>query len=316
MYLVRLSYMSAHPIRTIRLAARAPFLDYPHLNRRIMKNKKLAKKPAKKAAKKSPARKQPKPQERTTKAEIIVHIDQSPHVPTVTDLAEPMRDGKKLTIPKTWLSEGQLLRMLQRTPREQVYRRKGRGKDEFDYVTGSYCVKWLNFVFGWNWDWEVTSHGTNKAETQIWALGKLTVRGTHPGQIIVKTAFGRSEVKQLKTGGDLDYGNDLKAASTDAMKKAASLLGFASDIYGKADYKMESGQDALPPADPRPVGAAQVSPEEPSVQLGAPKICTADVGHGAVHGIEISEQEADFSLRMFGKELCRAHQNQIKPRGR
>ena len=279
---------------------------------------KAVKKPAKKSSavtsKKTP-RKQPIAQVRTAKAEIVVRVEQAPLVPTVTDLAEPMREGKKLTIPKTWLSEGQLIKMLQRTPREQVYRRKGRGKDEFDYVTGSYCIKWLNFVFGWNWDWEVTSHGTNKPGTQIWALGRLTVRGTQPGQVIVKSGFGRSEVKQLKAGGDLDYGNDLKAASTDAMKKAASLLGFASDVYGKADYQAETGRAPLPPADPRP-SVAQVSPEEPSVQLGDPKRCMADIGRGKIHGIEISEQEADFSMRMFGNELCREHQNQIKPRGK
>lgn len=287
-----------------------------------MATKKLAKKSVKKTEKKSPKRthsaqattkrKQPKEQARPARTEIVVRVEQAPLIPTVTDLAEPMRDGKKLTIPKTWLSESQLVRMLQRTPRDQVYRRKGKGSQDFDYVTGSYCTKWLNFVFGWNWDWEITSHGTNKAGTQVWALGKLTVRGSQAGQVIVKTGFGRSEVKQLKAGGDVDYGNDLKAASTDALKKAASLLGFASDIYGKADYKAESGNDALPPIDSRPSMPSQVSPEEPSVQLGAPKKCTADVGRGKMHGIEISEQEAEFSLRMFGKELCRAHQDQIK----
>lgn len=275
--------------------------------------KKVARKSSRSAVT-SKARKAPREQVRSAKTEIVVRVEssQAPLVPTVTDLAEPMKDGKKMTLQPTWLVENQLLKMLQRTPREQVYRRKGRGRDEFDYVTGSYCTKWLNFVFGWNWDWEITSHGTNKAGTQVWALGRLTVRGNKLGQVIVKTGFGRSEVKQLKAGGDLDYGNDLKAASTDAMKKAASLLGFASDIYGKADYKEESGKDPLPPADPRPSVAAQVSPEEPSVQLGAPKKCTADVARGKMHGIEISEQEAEFSLRMFGKELCREHQNAVK----
>ena len=35
----------------------------------------------------------------------------------------------------------------------------------------------------------------------------------------------------------LDYGNDLKAATTDALKKCASELGIASDIYGANEFK-------------------------------------------------------------------------------
>ena len=251
-------------------------------------------------------RKQPRPQAKPVKSqELIIRVDTTPQVPTVTDLAEPMKDGVKLTMQPTWIGENQLLKMLQRTPREQVYRRKGRGKDTFDYVTGTYCIKWLNFVFGWNWDFEVIEHGTNTKGTQVWALGKLTVRGNKAGQVITKTGFGRSDVKQLReSGGDLDYGNDLKAASTDAMKKAASLLGFASDIYGKMDYKQESGRDALPPADPQQRGPA-VSHEEPVIQI-QDKVCLETVGKG-VCGVDITNQEAEYSMRMTGQELCRNH---------
>ncbi len=262
-----------------------------------MKNKKVTKK----------VRKMPKAS-KSVKHEIVVHVDTSPVIPTVTDLAEPMKDGKKITLQKTWIGENQLLKMLQRTPREQVYRRKGRGKDTFDYVTGSYCIKWLNFVFGWNWDFEIVQHGHEGG--QVWALGKLTVRGNQPGQVIVKTGFGRADVKQ-SNGKDMDYGNDLKAASTDAMKKAASLLGFASDIYGKADYKAESGQEPLPAQSPRG-GAftpAQRSPEEPSIQQGAPvfedHVCQTLAKGGC--GADLTKAEAEYSKRMFGRELCKNH---------
>lgn len=269
----------------------------------------MAKKIIKKSHRKVVAKKRVRkiPPVRTAKTEIVLRVEQAPLIPTVTDLAEPMKDGKHMTLQPTWISENQLLRMLQRTPREQVYRRPGRGKDVFDYVTGSYCTKWLNFVFGWNWDFEVVQHGHEAG--QVWALGKLTVRGNKPGQIIVKTGFGRADVKQLKAGGNLDYGNDLKAASTDAMKKAASLLGFASDIYGKADYKAESGQTPLPPADPRPSQGKVY--EEPSVQQGAPlppfedHICQTLSKGGC--GVDLTKAEAEYSKRMYGRELCKEH---------
>ena len=276
--------------------------------KKLAKGKKSA---VKKSAKKQPAkvaRKQPKPQQRPARTEIVVRVEQTPLIPTITDLVEPMKDGKKMTLQATWMSENQLLKMMQRTPREQVYRRPGKGKEVFDYVTGSYCTKWLNFVFGWNWDFEVTQHG--KEGNQVWALGRLTVRGNKPGQVIVKTGFGRSDVKQKRdSGGNLDYGNDLKAASTDAMKKAASLLGFASDIYGKADYKAESGHDPLPPADPRPSQGKVY--EEPSVQVGTPQVPFEDhvcqtLARGGC-GADLTKAEAEFSKRMYGRELCRSH---------
>lgn len=273
------------------------------------KKKAIAKVVKKQAAKKAASR--------PIKAEIVVRVDTTPQVPTETALAEPMTtDGTKaLTVRKSWISENQLHRMLQRTPKENVYRRKGKGNQEFDYVTGSYCIKWLNYIFAWDWDFEVTEHG--QAGDHVWALGKLTVRGEKPGQVIVKTAFGRSEVKFLtegqganrkKTDKYVDYGNDLKAASTDAMKKAASLLGFASDIYGKSDYKAETGKAPLPA--PRPP-QEQIHPTEGAViDYSQPQFtCMEVMGNGKVHGVSISQEQAQTSLKRTGAELCKAHES-------
>lgn len=246
----------------------------------------------------------------------MVRVDSTPVIPTTTDLAEPVRDGKKLTIPKTWMSERQLTFMLQRTPKEQVYRRKGKGGQTFDYVTGSYITKALNYAFAWNWDFEIVEHG--KEQDHVWVLGRLTVRGTKPGETITKTQFGRSDVKQLKSGGNVDYGNDLKAAATDAMKKCASMLGFASDIYGKGDYKAESGQEPIPSNTPRL--AVPTSPqahyEEPAVQMGQKSPAASEpmfedhicqyLGRGGC-GRDLTKAEAEYSKRVYGRELCKEH---------
>lgn len=247
----------------------------------------------------------------------MIRVDTTPVVPSVSDLAQPLTsDGKNLTVRKSWLSENQLHRMLQRTPREQVYRRKGKGGQTFDYVTGSYCIKWLNFIFAWDWDFEVVEHGQEK--DHVWALGKLTVRGEKAGQSITKTQFGRSDVKQLKAGGNVDYGNDLKAAGTDAMKKCASMLGFASDIYGKADYKAESGQEPRPelgPVQPNIVDRHYAAHAEPVIQIGTPKgigetgivdyVCQSLAKGGC--GKDLTKAEAEYSKRLYGRELCKDH---------
>ena len=48
----------------------------------------------------------------------------------------------------------------------------------------------------------------------------------------------QTEVKYKKnTKIPLDIGNDFKAAATDALKKCASELGIASDIYGKNEFR-------------------------------------------------------------------------------
>ena len=240
------------------------------------------------------------------KHEVVVKIQQSKvesliPTPTVQELSEPMRDGRKLTIPKTWLSENQLTFLLQKTPRQHIYKRKGRGGKMFDYVIGSYVQKALNYAFGWAWDFEVVEHG--KESNHVWVLGKLTVYGTKEGQKISKTQFGRSDVKQLREGGNVDYGNDLKAAATDSLKKCASLLGIASDVYGKADYLQETG---VVPADIAPsTPVAPVVAHVPSENL----VC-----HGATKagcGNDITEAEYQYSTKLYQKPLCKDCQKLI-----
>jgi hypothetical protein len=46
----------------------------------------------------------------------------------------------------------------------------------------------------------------------------------------------------------LDYANDLKAAATDALKKCASEIGIANDIYGKNEFREISSETPTPKA--------------------------------------------------------------------
>lgn len=269
----------------------------------------MEKKSKKKVAKKAATR--------SIKHEIVVRVapQEILPVPSSQELAEPMRDGKKLTIPSTWISSPQLVKILQVTPKAHVYKRKGRGGQMFDYVTGSYVTKALNYIFGWNWDFEVVEHGVQG--DQIWVKGKLTVRGNKPGEMIVKTQFGRADIKFMKgTNKHVDFGNDLKAASTDAMKKCASMLGIASDIYGKADYKQETDRE---PTD-LPVASNLLNkPKEMASKdthyapADGTYHCKSSKGTGCPYGTaEISKQEYDYSMKLYKKPLCRECQKDIK----
>lgn len=159
--------------------------------------------------------------------------------------------GKKT---KPVLYTEQLIHIMQKTPKEHIYTRPAKGGGVWDYVTGVYVKKVLNYVFAWNWDFEVKEKGIEG--DLVWVLGRLTVR-TKTGATIVKEQFGRADLKKKKDGtGYVDYGNDLKAATTDALKKCASELGIASDVYGKNEFREIKYQDlaelTIPPKPTKP----------------------------------------------------------------
>jgi hypothetical protein len=142
------------------------------------------------------------------------------------------------------LNADQLVFLMQKTRSDNTYTRPAKGGGNWTYVTGSYIKKVLNLMFGWDWDFEIIEHKFDLQIKQAYVLGKLTVRTG--GREIKKMQFGRVEIKfknewkdGVKTASNipLDIGNDLKAASTDCLKKCASELGIASDIYAPNEFK-------------------------------------------------------------------------------
>lgn len=202
------------------------------------------------------------------------------------------KGGLMLNPAQSPLTSKQLLYVLQKTPKGHIYTRKGKGGSQWDYVTGIYVKKVLNYVFGWMWDFEVVEHG--REDDQVWVLGKLTIN-TNKGKI-VKTQFGRADLKFWKNSKkSLDYGNDLKAATTDALKKCASELGIASDIYGQEEFKEIDATGGIvnkPSASPK--NSVASSPELKCVRCKA----------------KITKAEADYSKRIYKSILCRECQKQ------
>ncbi len=239
---------------------------------------------------------------------VLIQIEQKPVTIREQDLL-PEKDGGKYMIPKTWLSEKQVIRMVQKTPPQHVYKRPAKGGGEWSYVTGNYVEKVLNFTFGWNWDFEIVE--TKEKYGQVISLGKLTVKNDK-GQGITKMQAGRADIKFRKgTKEPLDYGNDEKAANTDALKKCASLLGIASDIYGKMEYKAEVGTEVAqtPVNAPKAILAPQIIP---AMAVSMPD-CLGLLGKGCPFGSSITRQEEEYSLKIYKKALCRQCQDEAKP---
>lgn len=164
-------------------------------------------------------------------------------------------DLSQVTRTKSVLNQNQIQKLWNSTPKKWKYKRPAKGGGEWDYVRVSYVRKVLDSVFGFDWDFDVD---TSLAEA--FEVAKLTkmcvVKGTLTARVvddsgrireIKKTQFGRAEVKMKKgTTDPMDFGNDMKSAVSDCLKKCASLFGVASDVY-EADEFIEitiSGSDA------------------------------------------------------------------------
>ena len=124
----------------------------------------------------------------------------------------------------------------EKTPKDAIYKRQGRGNMNFDYVQGWWMIKQLNALFSRHWSWRIEKEEVG--QSQVWVRGILTVR-IGPGEdgLVSKEAYGGADIKHFgggnsKGGQVIDIADDLKAASTDALKKAASMIGIAADIYG------------------------------------------------------------------------------------
>lgn len=168
------------------------------------------------------------------------------------------RASKDILIKKdTALTTKQLQNFYKATPSDKILERPAKGGGVWKYVSGSYVKQTLNSMFGAEWTFNIeTTVGEAFEVAKI--TGQCVVKGilTVPigGKLISKTQFGRCDVK-FKTEYDnikkvkvpaineytgqkepLDFGNDMKGAGTDALKKCANELGLFMDVYSKDDF--------------------------------------------------------------------------------
>ncbi len=129
-----------------------------------------------------------------------------------------------------YLNKAQLDFISQKTPAKYIKSRPGPGGISLSYVEVGYVINMLNEVFGWDWDFQILDQQVGK--TQVWVRGELTVRAKN--HRIVKGQYGGAAIKINRTSGEpVSVADDLKAAASDCLKKCASMLGIAGDIYWK-----------------------------------------------------------------------------------
>ena len=117
-----------------------------------------------------------------------------------------------------------------------------RGGVEMKYVSGEQVVTRLNEVLGvGGWSFRVLGHDIHSEADEAWALGELMAEIGE--RTVVRQQFGSQKVRRSRsTGAPLDLGFDLKGASTDAMKKCASLLGVGLYLSRKEPARPSNGR--------------------------------------------------------------------------
>jgi hypothetical protein len=159
-----------------------------------------------------------------------------------------------MTIPKSeikvedkslpqYLSDAQLEFISQKTPKQFIKTRPGPGGKSFSYVEIGYVINILNQAFGYDWDFKILDQQVGK--TQVWVRGELSIRAR--GHTITKGQYGGAAIKLNRISGEpVSVADDLKAASSDCLKKCASMLGIAGDVYWTDLDSYSIGMDENP----------------------------------------------------------------------
>ena len=126
-----------------------------------------------------------------------------------------------------------------------------RGGVSLTYITGEQVVSRLNDVLGVDgWTFRVLQHEIQAEADEAWVLGELVARFGDTS--VTKQQFGSQKIKRSRsTGAPLDIGFDLKGATTDALKKCASMLGVGLYLSRKEAQPQQQAQRPRP-AQPRP----------------------------------------------------------------
>lgn len=143
---------------------------------------------------------------------------------------------------------------------DQIKQRKTSLGYTLDYLETHTVIHRLNEVFGGAWSFRILDH--KLLEDDVVVLGELTAEG------VAKQQFGTCELRQEGDEGIvLSMGDALKAAASDALKKAATLFGIGLQLYRSAETPAVSPPaPARPEPAPAPVPALEPEPE-PAIAL-------------------------------------------------
>jgi hypothetical protein len=163
-------------------------------------------------------------------------------------------------------------------PQEVIKSRKG-AHGQVSYVEAAHYIRRLNEAFDGKWSWSIVAR--EQLDGQVLVVGALEVGG------MVKHAFGGSRVTTKAGGTDpISLADDFKAAGTDALKKACSLLGIGLDLYTASEPADEQAAEQQGPRR-YPLRDVSRDPSEPARLTG--KQLKAIYAIASAHGLSDTE---------------------------
>ena len=160
-------------------------------------------------------------------------------------------------------------------PPEAIKSRPGQHGKSLSYVDVAAIITRLNEGCD-SWSFEIVEHHVLKDEVLV--VAKLCADG------VTKMSFGGAAITRDRDGRPVSIADDAKAAGSDALKKAASVLGVALAMYG--------GTHAEPAPAPRPEQrpAPRVEDRLTSRQLAAIQSAARRRGWSATHLTALVDQ--------------------------
>jgi len=136
------------------------------------------------------------------------------------------------------VSEAQYSVISGTTP-EYAIRYKPRAGKLMAYVPHGYVRSVLNRAFGFDWDYRVLDcYGGMPffsvevgGDTHVTVMGELIVRIRHPQTLEIVTSITKTSTGSQIMRSGMEFGDAVKGAESDALKRCGLALGIAQDLY-------------------------------------------------------------------------------------
>ncbi len=144
--------------------------------------------------------------------------------------------------------------------KEDIKKRPGSFGKSLSYIESHKVIERANEALNGDWSFEVLTRPTEMIiGDYVVAHVRISVpqydEHDHLKYVITRDGVGGKKIGKIRGSNDyLDLASDIKAATSDACKKAFTTLGIALDLYGSDDEveKDESKKDEAKPAGPVP----------------------------------------------------------------
>ena len=132
-----------------------------------------------------------------------------------------------------------------KTPVADIRWREARGGGQVRYVNTYYMTRMMNLLTRFRWKAECLEEKTRTPERPVEVMAKMKVTyWDDKGREYSQTSWGSKDISRSRRDSSMiSFGDDLKAAYSDGIKKCLSYFGIADDIYGSKEGEVYEPDD-------------------------------------------------------------------------